>query len=82
MPPQCFTLGFEVELDPSTSIELKIQNSSEPIYQVYGNDGIWYDAINELLSLYLLKPNNSNLQADWLKFTKAKGVNLQIPQLN
>ena len=76
-----FVQGWVERIPLNSNLYLELRNSQKQSYQVYGNYGIWYDAVNELLSRHLLDPNNQNLNEDWLKLTQAKGVNLKLPQL-
>ncbi|MGF1542620.1 MAG: DUF928 domain-containing protein [Pleurocapsa sp.] len=74
-----FVQGWIERVPSSSSLYLKLNQSTQKSYLVYGDHGIWYDAVNELLSLHLLDADNLTLQRDWLKLTQAKGVNLKLP---
>ena len=76
-----FVQGWVERVPLNSNLYLKLRNSPKRSYQVYGSNGVWYDAVNELLSRHLLDPDNQTLQQDWLKFTQAKGVNLKLPKL-
>lgn len=76
-----FVQGWVERVLLNSNLYLKLRNSPKRSYQAYGSHGVWYDAVNELLSQYLLDPNNQNLKQDWFKFTQAKGVNLKLPKL-
>jgi Domain of Unknown Function (DUF928) len=72
-----FVQGWINRMPVDSDLYLELQNPTRQSYLIYGSRGIWYDAINELLSLYTLEPSNMALEQDWKNFTRAKGVNLQ-----
>lgn len=62
--------------------ELSIDSDSEnSTHMKYAYDNLWFDAIDSLLNSYVASPNNSTLQKDWEKLTKAKGADLELPGL-
>ncbi len=77
-----FVQGWVERVPLSSSLYLKLSKSDQQSYRTYGSHGIWYDAVNELLSLHLIDTDNLTLQQDWLKLTQAKGVNLKLPNKN
>ena len=61
---------------------LELQQKSQLSHQIYGSHGIWYDAIDRLLTVYQSRPGNMALERDWQNFIRARGVRLQqLPQI-
>ncbi len=73
-----------IERIPLTSkLYLELQQSLQKSYLTYGNHRIWYDAINQLLSLYQNNPESLTLEQDWQALIRAKGVQLhQLPTIS
>jgi hypothetical protein len=72
-----FVQGWVNRVPVDSNLYLELQNPTRQSYLIYGSHGIWYDAVNQLLSLYTLEPSSMTLEQDWKNFTRAKGVNLQ-----
>jgi len=65
-----------------SQVYLELQQEPTLSHQIYGNHGIWYDAIDRLLALYRAKPGNLSLEQDWQNLIKAKGVSLHsLPEV-
>ncbi len=61
---------------------LELQQESMPSHKIYGEGGIWYDAIDNLLTLYKSDPGNMRLERDWHNLIEAQGVSLDfLPQV-
>jgi hypothetical protein len=71
-----FVQGWVNRIPVDSNLYLELQNDTRKSYVIYGSHGIWYDAVNELLSLYTLEPSSMTLEQDWKNLTRAKGVNL------
>ena len=62
---------------PLTSrLYLELQQKELFSHRIYGDYGIWYDAIDRLLNLSQSQPGNRALERDWQNLTEAKGVEL------
>ena len=77
-----FVQGWINRVAFNSPLYLKLQAKTERSHLIYSGHDIWYDAVHELLSLYLLQPNNPTLRRDWRKLTRARGVELQLPDLD
>lgn len=49
---------------------------------LYTNAGFWYEAMQQLLTLYLVQPQNVELESRWLKLTQLAGLNLNPTHLS
>ena len=66
-----------VERSPLTSqLHVELQDNAKGAHRVYGQHGIWYDAIDRLLSAYKNNPQSLSLASDWRNLVEAKGVEL------
>ena len=54
------------------------QNNHKRSHLIYARNGIWYDAVDKILSLDT--KDCHLLQKDWETLLNAKGVNLELPQ--
>lgn len=73
-----YVQGWVNRLDLSSRLYFELQENEEKSHFVYGNHGIWYDAINQLISAYHNEPTNLALEQDWQAFVGAKGVDLHL----
>lgn len=77
-----YVQGWVNRIPLLSRLYLELQETSRLSHQIYGNHGIWYDAIDRLLSAYQSEPDNLALERDWQNLIRAKGVELQqLPQV-
>jgi Domain of Unknown Function (DUF928) len=62
-------------LNPTIESQLNKTNRQDVIY---AQQGIWYDAVNDLAQLILNYPESSAIRQDWRKLLTAKGVDLSL----
>ncbi|GAB4538763.1 MAG: hypothetical protein Tsb0014_28630 [Pleurocapsa sp.] len=79
--PPLYVRGWIERINLNSSLYTTLQNQEQKPYIVYARNGIWYDAIDRLLSLYTTDSNynNSLLQQDWQQLLNSQGVTLQLP---
>ena len=65
----------------NSNLYLKLQAKPQQAHFTYGSHDIWYDAVDRLLSLYQSQPHNPSVNRELRRLTKAKGVDLQLPDL-
>ena len=66
----------------TSTLYVELQQESQQHHKIYGNYGIWYDAVDRLLNEYQRQPTNLVLEQDWQDLIKAKGVELQtLPEV-
>ncbi len=77
-----YVQGWVNRVPLTSKLYLETQKDAQKSHLIYGSYGIWYDAIDKLLSLYQQNPCNLTLERDWQNLTKAKGVQLeQLPKV-
>jgi hypothetical protein len=77
-----YVQGWVKRVPLTSQLYLELQQHKQQPHIIYGKHGIWYDAVNQLLSLYQRQPSNLALEQDWQNLIKAKGVNLeQLPDV-
>ncbi|WP_019508696.1 DUF928 domain-containing protein [Pleurocapsa sp. PCC 7319] len=71
-----YVQGWVRRVPVTSGLYLELQQNGQRSHLTYANHGIWYDAIDKLLSQY--KPNSSDLdlEKDWKNLIRAKGVQL------
>jgi hypothetical protein len=75
-----YVQGWVKRVPVSSQLYMELQQNKQQLHLVYGKYGIWYDAVNQLISLYQSQPSNLALEKDWQNLIKAKGVKLeQLP---
>lgn len=77
-----FVQGWVNRVALNSNLYLKLQAKPQQAHFTYGSHDIWYDAVHKLLSLYQSQPHNPSLNRDLRQLTKAKGVDLQLPDLD
>lgn len=60
----------------NSRLYLGLEDDSSQPHQTYGEQGIWYDAIDQLLKKYLRNPGSLALEKDWQNLIEAQGVEL------
>lgn len=60
----------------SSKLHVELQNESHELHLIYGKHGIWYDAMDRLLTAYQNNPQHLTLEKDWQNLISAKGVEL------
>ncbi|MDJ0743342.1 MAG: DUF928 domain-containing protein [Xenococcaceae cyanobacterium MO_167.B27] len=80
--PPVVVYGWVTRVEMDSTLSSQLQSGQAKPHKVYSKSGIWFDAIDSILSLkrYSDKPINPNCHKYWQKLTKAKGVNLKLPQ--
>lgn len=51
-------------------------------HMIYARNKLWFDAIDSLLNSYLVDPDNSAIRDDWQQLIKARGTDLELPDLD
>ncbi len=77
-----FVQGWVNRVALDSNLYLKLREKPQQAHLTYGSHNIWYDAVHTVLSRYQSQPHNSSLNRDLRQLTKAKGVDLQLPDLN
>jgi hypothetical protein len=63
--------GWIKRVEPSTRLKTQLaQAKGRELYNLYGEEGLWYDALDELARQYRTTPNNRDVAADWQKLLK------------
>lgn len=58
--------GWVKRVEPSPGLKAKVaQAKGRELYYLYAEEGLWYDALNELARQYRTAPNNQDIAADW-----------------
>lgn len=77
-----YVQGWVNRVPLTSRLYLELRRDSKQPHIIYGNHGIWYDAVDNLLRQYQRNTSNLNLEQDWQNLIKAKGVRLQhLPQV-
>lgn len=63
---------------PSDSVTAALKEGTVPAYQVYWNEGLWFDAVHELMQQRLTNPADTELTAQWLTLLKEGGVGTNL----
>jgi len=75
-----FVQGWINRIPISSVLNAELNQKHQRPYEVYGNHGIWYDAVNHILQTYHNSPNNLDLEEDWQKLIEAGGLGMnQLP---
>ena len=72
-----YVQGWVTRVPLLSKLYLELQQQPQLSHQIYGNHGIWYDAIDRLITVYQSEPHNMALERDWQNLIRAKGVELQ-----
>jgi hypothetical protein len=58
--------GWVKRVAPSPALKAKLaQVKGRNLYNLYAEEGLWYDALDELAQQYRAAPNNQEITADW-----------------
>lgn len=77
-----YVQGWVNRVSLTSKLHLELQQDSQKSHRVYGNYGIWYDAVDRLLRQYQRNPNSLCLEKDWQNLLEAKGVELDdLPEV-
>ena len=60
-----YVQGWVKRIPLISQLYLELQQQPQQSHQIYSQHGIWYDAIDRLLSLYQEQPGNIALERDW-----------------
>ena len=75
-----YVQGWVKRVPLSSKLYVELEDHSHEPHLVYGEHGIWYDAMDLLLTSYQNNPQHLTLEKDWQDFIEAKGVELdQLP---
>jgi hypothetical protein len=79
--PSLYVRGWIERISLNSSLYTTLQKPGQKAHIIYARNGIWYDAIDKLLSLYTSDSEEGNLllQQDWEQLFNAKGVTLHLP---
>lgn len=78
-----YVQGWVNRVPINSKLYLELQQNPQQTYLIYGNNRIWYDAVDRLLSLYHRHPQSLVLERDWQQLIRAKGVQLEgLPNLS
>lgn len=72
-----FVEGWVQRVEKTPALDRQLQAARSREYVVYADNGIWYDALNDLAQLRLNNPSNSLFTDDWANLLRAKGVRLE-----
>ena len=72
-----FVEGWVQRVEKTPALDRQLQAARSREYVVYADNGIWYDALNDLAQLRLINPSNSMFANDWANLLRAKGVGLE-----
>ena len=75
-----FVQGWIEKSEVSEDLSQQLKEEKSP-HMLYAYNDLWFDAINSLLDYYLIAPSNSQIRTDWEKLIKAKGADLELPEL-
>ena len=77
-----YVQGWVRRIPLLSELYLELQQETVVSHQSYGERGIWYDAVDGLLSLYQREPGNMILERDWQELIRARGVELEsLPEV-
>jgi hypothetical protein len=63
--------GWVKRIEPSISFKAKLaQAQGRELYNLYGEEGLWYDAVDALARQYRAAPNSQDIAADWQTLLK------------
>jgi Domain of Unknown Function (DUF928) len=68
--------GWITRVAPKAGLQAKLLKTPKP-YDVYGEEGLWYDAIHDLATRLRRQPQNAQLTRDWrdlLRETSLKSI--------
>jgi hypothetical protein len=57
--------------NPELEKKLQIANTPQQRFSIYSQNNIWYEAVTELATTYLHKPQDNKLVIDWLSLLKS-----------
>lgn len=72
-----YVQGWINRVPLSPQLDRQLKQNPHKSHLTYGNNNIWYDAIDRLLRLYQRHPQNITLEKDWQNLIRAKGVRLE-----
>ena len=72
-----YVSGWINRVLPSSELSRKLTQETTRKYQVYAEQGIWFDAIHYLAQLRLANPSDPRLIQEWQKLLQVKGVKLE-----
>ncbi len=75
-----FVQGWIEKTEVSEDLSRQVQQEQAP-HMIYAHKNLWFDAIDSFLNYYLIARSNSQIRADWQKLIKAKGADLELPEL-
>ncbi len=77
-PTPAFLTGIVTRVMPSDSLKnaLQIASNTIDIIAAYAENGIWYDAFNELAQMKQQEPENPEIQQVWLELLSDENVKL------
>jgi Domain of Unknown Function (DUF928) len=69
--------GWIKRVEPSPGFKAKLaQVNGQDLYNLYAEEGFWYDALDELARQYRTAPNNQEIAADWQALLKLLPVKI------
>ena len=71
-----YVQGWVRRVPMGSSLHLELQQDGQSSHLTYAKHGIWYDAIDKLLSQYKPDSSDLDLEKDWKNLIRAKGVQL------
>jgi len=72
-----YVQGWVNRIPLNSRLYIELQQNPLKSHLTYGNNRIWYDAIDRLLDSYHRHPQSIALEKDWQNFMRAKGVELR-----
>ena len=72
-----YVQGWVKRVPLDSKLRLELQQDPQQTHIAFGNNRIWYDAIDRLLSSHHRQPKSLTLEKDWQNFVRAKGVQLE-----
>lgn len=72
--------GWIQRVLPSGDMSEQLDAETTPMYRVYWENAIWFDAVNELAQQRLAQPTDGALEAEWLRLLQDAGLDTeQLP---
>lgn len=68
--------GWIQRVTPTEEISSQLDEETTPTYQVYWENAIWFDAVDELIQQRLAQPSNRVLQAEWIQLLEDGGLDI------
>ena len=74
--PTIYVQGWVERIPLTADLEDQLADAESVKYQIYAENYIWFDAIDDLASHRMMEPNNSTLIANWNTLLEQGGGNL------